>query len=247
VAGWFGELYRETSEAFLGPRLSRAEAAAMASLLALRSGDRVLDVGCGSGRHLRALAGRRLWLAGVDRDDGSLRTAAAAPAPAARAGAPSLVRADFRALPFRPAFDAAYSWYSSLFLFGEEENRRALGELSRVVRPGGRVLVQHANPYRLEREPVARITRPLPGGGEVEEVGRYDPASGVELLHRTMRRGGRVLAGEVRLRYYKPPEWEALAAGAGLTLRTLGSTGPASAAPFDEQALDLIAVLEKPT
>jgi SAM-dependent methyltransferase len=264
LAGWFGELYRETTEPLLGPRLTRLEAEVIASLLVLRPGERVLDAGCGSGRHLQALAGRRLGLWGVDRDEGSLRaatptatptatstptspsTSTAAPTPT-RTSPPFLVRCDLRALPFRPVFDAAYAWYSSLFLFGDAENQALLAGLGGVLRPGGRLLVQHANPFRLEREPVARAARALPGGGEVEEESRYDPASGVEMLHRTMRRQGRVLAGEVRLRYYRPTEWKALAAGAGLSLRALGSTGPGAAAPFTEEALDLIAVLEKPT
>ncbi|MBI5071268.1 MAG: methyltransferase domain-containing protein [Deltaproteobacteria bacterium] len=252
MAGWFGELYRETTEPLLGPRLTLLEAEVIASLLGLRPGERVLDAGCGSGRHLRALRGRRLELWGVDADERSLRAAASTPTPTSTPKhgprrSPFLVRADLRALPFPGVFDAAYAWYSSLFLFDEAGNRNVLAGLGRVLRPGGRLLVQHANPFRLAREPVARTARALPGGGEVEEESRYDPASGVEMLHRTMRRQGRVLAGEVRLRYYRPTEWEALAAGAGLTLRSLGSTGPGAAAPFTEEALDLIAVLEKPT
>ncbi len=239
---WFGELYRETTEHLLGARLAEREAEVIAALLGLRPGERVLDAGCGHGRHLRALAGRELRLVGVDRDEGSLRAAIAAPTPTAL-----LLLGDFRSLPFRSPFDAAFSWYSSLFLHGDGENLGALRELSRALRPGGRLLVQHANPFRMAREPRARASRALPGGGEVEEVSRYDPGTGVEWLHRTMHRQGRVLAGEVRLRYYRPSEWKALAAAAGLDLRALGSTGPGVAAPFTEEALDLIAVLEKPT
>lgn len=239
---WFGELYRETTEPLLGPALSQLEADVVAGLLGLRPGERVLDVGCGHGRHLRALRGRGLRVTGVDRDGGSLRAATATPT-----ATPTLVRADFRQLSLRPVFDAAYSWYSSLFLGGDGENERALAELGRVVRPGGRLLVQHANPFRLAREPLAQARRTLPGGGEVEEESRFDPATGVEMLQRTMRREGRVLAGLVRLRYYRPSEWKALAARAGLRLQELASTGPGVAEPFTEEALDLIAVLEKPT
>ena len=39
----------------------------------LRPGGRVLDVACGSGRHLRALGGRGLELMGVDRDAQAVR------------------------------------------------------------------------------------------------------------------------------------------------------------------------------
>jgi SAM-dependent methyltransferase len=240
---WFGDLYFATTADLLTPRLSSLEAGLIARLLGLRPGDRVLDLACGHGRHLAALAGRGLRLVGVDLDRGYLRMASAFPA----APPPALVRADQRQLPFRPAFGAAYSWYSSLFLFGEAENVRALAEAGRALRLGGRLLVQHANPLRLAGEPEARITRALPGGGRVEESSRFDPATGVETLARVLTRGEQVLAGAARLRYYRPDEWERIAPRAGLRLRELASSGGGGPEPFAPDALDLIAVLEKPT
>ncbi len=262
TAGWFGELYRETTAGRLTPRVSRAEAAVIAALLRLEPGERVLDVACGEGRHLAALAGSGPRLAGVDRDAASLRLAAGAAGPGAPAGRDrgadgerarrdragiTLVRADFHALPFGPVFDAAWSWYSSLFLSDEAGNAAALAEVARVLRPGGRLLVQHANPARLAREPEARWEGTAAGGGRVSERARYDPAAGVETLSRSLDRGGRVLAGTVRLRYYNGTEWTALAARAGLRLRELASTGEAGPAPYSDDGLDLVAVLEKPT
>ena len=68
-AAWFGELYLETTAPLLTPGLTRAEAAVIASLLRLAPGERVLDLGCGHGRHLAALAGRGLGLWGVDLEE----------------------------------------------------------------------------------------------------------------------------------------------------------------------------------
>jgi SAM-dependent methyltransferase len=242
---WFGALYRQTTEDLLTPRLSGLEADVIAALLRLGPGGRVLDVACGMGRHLAALRGRGLGLVGVDLDAGSLRDAASTPT-ATPAGI-SLVRADFRSLPVGPAFDAAYAWYSSLFLGDDQANLAALAEAGRVLRPGGRLLVQHANPARLAADPVADSDRLLPGGGRCRERSRFDARTGVETLSRTLERGGRVLAGTVQLRYYRPIEWEALAPRAGLRLSALASTGAGAPAPCSDEALDLIAVLEKPT
>jgi SAM-dependent methyltransferase len=251
---WFGELYFESTADLLTPRLSSIEAAVVTRLLRLRPGARVLDIACGHGRHLSALEGNGLALFGVDLDGDALGRAAgrppapgAAPLEGARRPAAALVRADQLRLPFRSAFDAAYSWYSSLFLYDEAGNERALAEAARVLAPGGRLLVQHANPLRLSREPEARAARELPGGGRVEESSRFDAALGVETLSRVLVRGGRVLAGATRLRYYNPSEWERIAARAGLRVRELASTGGGDPEPFSEHSLDLIAVLEKPT
>ena len=237
-APWFGELYLASTADLLTPGLSALEAQVISRLLDLRPGERVLDAGCGHGRHLAALGGRGLVLVGVDRSRETLRLAAATP---------GLVQADLGALPFGPAFDAAYSWYSSLFLFDEGGNRAALAALAGALRPGGRLLVQHANPLALARQPVARTRRDLPGGGFVEEVARFDPARGCEDLERRLTRQGRVLAGSCRLRYYSPLEWHELARGAGLGAPRLASSGPGGVAvPFGEDSIDLIAVLEKP-
>lgn len=213
----------------------------VAALLRLRPGQRVLDLACGSGRHLRALGGRGLRLFGVDRDRGSLAAAAAA-APGA-----GLARADLRALPLAAGFHAAYAWYASLLLFDEAGNAAALAEAARVLRPGGRLLVQHANPEALAREPLARASRALPGGGRVEEESWFDPTIGVESLSRRVVGRGRMLEGSVRLRYYRASEWGEIAPRAGLRLAAIASTGAGAPVPFTAEALDLIAVLEKPT
>jgi len=246
-APWFGPLYLATTAPFLGPGLSAAEAHLIAEILRLRPGERVLDLACGTGRHLAALGGMGLSLWGVDRSGVYLHVPTANRAPTANPTA-ILVQADQRALPFGSCFDAVYSWYSSLFNFDDAANAAALAEAGRVLRPGGRLLVQHANPARLALAPEGRAARPLPGGGWVEEWTRFDVATGRERLRRRLLRGAGQLAGACELRYYRAAEWEPLARGAGLRLRELAATGPAGRAEgFAEESIDLIAVLEKPT
>jgi len=201
----------------------------------------VLDLACGHGRHARALSPEVGALVGIDRNPDYLARA--------RQSGALLVRGDLKALPFRAgAFDAVYSWYSSLFMYGDGENLRVLAAAARLLRPGGRMIVHHDNPLRLARQTEARAGWDLAGGGRVEETSHFDPATGLDVCERRLtRRDGTVLAGTARLRYYKPEEWEALAPRAGLRLLRITSTWQAEdpAERLDDDAPDLIALAEK--
>ncbi len=237
---YYGELYYESVADLLTARLSSFEAQVICRLLRLGPRDRALDLACGHGRHARSLSPEVRVLVGLDRSADYL--ARAVDAGAAR------VQGDLRRLPFRDGgFDAVYSWYSSLFMYQDRDNERALAEAARVLRPGGRLLVQHANPARLAREPEARAERLLAGGERVEEVSLFDPVTGIDACERrVIRPDGEVLAGTAYLRYYGPAEWEALAPRVGLRLVGITSTWQAERSqPFDDGALDLIALTEK--
>ncbi len=237
---FYGDLYYESVADLLTARLSSFEARVLRALLALGPAQRVLDLGCGHGRHARALSPEVALLAGVDRSRAYLERA--------RDAGAALVRGDLAALPFaRGAFDAAYAWYSTLFVFDDAGNEAALAEAARVLKPGGRLAVHHANPLRLAREPLAHAERLLPDGGRVEEWSTFDAATGRERSERRMvRADGTALAATAELRYYLPQEWERLAPRAGLRLLRVTSTwqalGPEG---FDEDAPDLIALTEK--
>ncbi len=247
--GYYGELYLDSVADLLTPELSALEASAIAGLLGLDPGERVLDLACGHGRHAAPLAGRVSLLAGVDRTGAYLRRAAAQAG--GGPGAPRFVRADLRQLPFPGGtFDAVYSWYASLFMWDDPGNQAALVELCRVLRRGGRALVHHGNPLRLAADPTDFARRTLADGSAVEEEARFDPGSGVERAHRRLLRpDGTVLAGTARLRYYRPDEWVPLARRAGLRVTRITSTTGLGAGPgpleLSREAPDLVAVLEK--
>jgi ubiquinone/menaquinone biosynthesis C-methylase UbiE len=118
-----------------------AEEAAAFLLPELRSGMRLLDVGCGPGSITRGLA-ERLAPGEVVGVDLSAETLAAARAEAAARGLTNLryEEASVYALPFADAsFDVAYAHQVSQHL---REPAAALGEMLRVVRPGGLVAVR---------------------------------------------------------------------------------------------------------
>jgi len=122
------------------------EGPALATLLDLPPGSRVLDLPCGWGRlhpHLRA---RGLEVLGGDLSPTNLaRHRKEHPAP--------LIRLDFRALPFRPgSADGVFCAFTSWGYFqSEAENLRQLQEFARVLRPGGALLLDLAGRGFLQR------------------------------------------------------------------------------------------------
>lgn len=246
---YYGELYLASVAGLLGPRLSGHEAALAGRLLRLGPRDRVLDLGCGQGRHAWPLALRAGLVVGLERCQAALRLARRGGPPGsctAQAPAPAFLRADLRALPFRDgAFDAVLSWYASLFMYDEAGNEAALRRVARLLRAGGRLLVHHANPLALALRPVEEARRELPDGGLVEERSAFDVATGVDRCTRRLARpDGSVLEATAELRLYSPAEWEALAGRAGLRLAGLTSSAPPERGAPGPDAPDLIALLE---
>jgi len=235
---YYGDLYYESVADLLTARLSSFEAGVIRTLLGVGREDRCLDLACGHGRHARLLAPELGILAGLDRNPAYLERA--------RHSGAALVRGDVRSPPFREgSFDAVYSWYSSLFMYDDEENLRSLRGVVALLKPGGRLLVHHDNPARLARELTAHAEWDLSRGGRVVEDSRFDPATGRDFCtRRVIRPDGTVLAGSAELRYYTEEEWQALAPRVGLELVRITSTWQADRPlePVDEDSPDLIAL-----
>ena len=136
VAGGY-RLWSETYDAPL--RLFGLEEPVMHRLFASLPSSRVLDAACGTGRHSAYLAGRGHRIVGVDRSPEMLEQARQKiPAGDFREG-------DLDALPLdAESVDAVVC---ALALVHLPDVTAAVGELARVVRPGGRVIVSDVHPF----------------------------------------------------------------------------------------------------
>lgn len=109
-------------------------------LLAVRSGERVLDVGCGSGAVTRTLAQRVApggQAVGCDANSAMLKVARQLADEAGLGTSIEFTEGDCRSLPFPDAsFDAVVA---ATTLSHVPDVGRALVEMVRVTRPGGRV------------------------------------------------------------------------------------------------------------
>jgi SAM-dependent methyltransferase len=117
-------------------------------VLDVRPGDRLLDVGCGVGRHVVELARRGYRMTGVDVSRGLLKVAERL---AREAGVDADLRyRDARLLDYDSEFDAAYSVCEGAFSLvpSDEENLAILEGMRRAVKPGGRVSVCASHVYQ---------------------------------------------------------------------------------------------------
>lgn len=141
--------------------------AAYLDLLALLPGERVLDVGCGSGVVTRDLARRVVpggRVVGLDASTALLTVADELAAETGLADHITWREGDARALPFGDnAFDAAIAVTTLCHI---PDGERAIPELVRVVRPGGRVGVfDRDNDSYIIAHPDRALTRRIVAAG----------------------------------------------------------------------------------
>jgi ubiquinone/menaquinone biosynthesis C-methylase UbiE len=174
--------------------LERAAIDLALELAAIGPGDRVLDLGTGTGAVLRRLAARAdapREAVGVDRSASMLAAARDLPS------AWRLMCADATALPFaNESFDVVTAAYL-LHLLGPAARPSVIADAARVLRPGGRMVtvtvgVPRSAPFALAFRPLAAIARRA--GGIMAGLRVLDPRG--ELIEggfcvRAARRTGR--------------------------------------------------------
>jgi ubiquinone/menaquinone biosynthesis C-methylase UbiE len=153
------------------------QALAAATLAKCPDGGDLLDVPCGFARHALPLARAGFRVVGVDRSEVLLSEARRR---AAGERWPKLVRADYRELPFADeSFDAALNLFTSLGYLGDEDDTRVLAEIRRVLRPGGRLVIETLHRDALVSRYRERDWRLLGEGRLLLEQSTFDPQSGV--------------------------------------------------------------------
>lgn len=228
-----GEWYEEAFRADylrVYPHRDDAEAAADVARLAgaalpgLGSGRRVLDLACGAGRHLRAMAALGARAVGADLSADLL-------AEARRRGSRCIVRCDIRRLPFGDgAFDAVTLFFNSFGYFQDESgDAEAFREAARVLAPGGGLLLDLLDPGEVRAGLVPRSERRAEGLDILEE--RRLTSDGRRVEKRvTLREGGRERRWTESVRLYSDEEVSGMAAATGL--RVLSRSAPPSPRRF---------------
>ena len=190
------------------------EVAFLVEHLGLEPGMRVLDVGCGPGRHARALAERGIDVVGVDISPRFVELAAEdAPANA------TFVVGDARALPYDAEFDAVISLCQGGFGLVRGDDASVLEGMVRAVKPGtGRLALTAFSAYFCVRF--------------LEDTDAFDAATGVNVEQTTLKdEQGNEVPFELDTTCFTPRELRLLCARAGVEVEHLWSTSPGQYAP----------------
>ena len=181
--------------------------------LALRAGQRVLDVGCGPGRHAHELARRGIEVVGVDISQRFIDLA--------RKNAPAgatFERADARALTFDADFDAVISLCQGGFGLVGDHDGEVLRSMARAVKADGSVAFSAFSAYFLVQH--------------LEGSDTFDADRGVNTEATEVRDlDGAPLAAELHTSVFTPRELRLLCATAGLAVANVWSVTPGSYGP----------------
>lgn len=213
---WFEDVAEFLGPAYLRYSFTKGtaqEVGALIEVLGLAPGHRVLDVGCGPGRHALGLARAGCEVVGVDISQRFVDLARESADAEGLADRVSFVRADARNLSFEAEFDAAISLCQGAFgLAGgpgaedapdRELDQPILGGMARALRPGADMAVSAFSAYFQLRY--------------LEEDDEFDADRGVNHEHTTLRDAdGAEVATELWTTCFTPRELRLLARAVGL-------------------------------
>lgn len=233
---WFGPEYLA-----LYPHRDREEAERGVSLFLREAdvgrGDRILDLGCGPGRHLAAFRERGMESFGLDLSRHLLRRARESTGGRAR-----LVQADMRRVPLAPgSFDGVTSFFTSFGYFAaRSEDRRVLSEVRRVLRPGARYLLDFLNAEQVRRELVPEEETTVEGKTVVQsrEIRDGHVMKRIEIRSEDEEKPPKIYHERVRL--YEPEQLTKMLEEASLPVRA--RFGDYEGSTYEESSPRFIAV-----
>ena len=212
---WFDELAQFLGPAYLRNAFTKGteqEVGFLSERLNLREGSRVLDLGCGPGRHALALARRGIDVVGIDHSDAFI---ALAQEQAAKERLTATFRAeDVRDLDEHDRFDAVICLCQGGFgLLGGSEDTELIQRFANALKPGGQLALSAFH--------VGFAVRFLEPGD------RFDPATGVNHERATLRDGdGKEKEFDLWTTCFTARELRLMATAAGLEVVSISGVAP---------------------
>jgi SAM-dependent methyltransferase len=212
MSHWFEPIAEHLGSAYLRYSFTKGtvqEVDFVIEALSLRPGSRVLDVGCGPGRHAHELARRGMVVHGIDISQRFVDLATEN-APAGT----TFERLDARTMPFREEFDAAICLCQGAFglMTVDGENDAVLNGITAALEPGGMLALSAFSSYFAVK---------------YHEGATFDAASGVSHERTEVRNEqGTVAKVDLWTACYTPRELRLMCDRAGLDMVGLFSVEP---------------------
>jgi SAM-dependent methyltransferase len=247
VKPWFEtyfetEYFREYATGHKTDKQNDTEAAFVAARLAHLPCGRVLDLGCGYGRHSVRLAERGFRVVGFDLSPSLL--ANLQDAAVAASTEVTTHHGDMRRMTFSNEFDAVIMMFTTFGIFDDADNHLVLEGVARALKPGGSCLIDLDNPILVLRRFQTEDWRTQGDGEVILNTRRYDVVRGCidgQRIH--MKSGEASREYSLHIRLYTCPEIVKLLDSVGLSL--LRSFGSYDSEPYSFESPRMILLAQK--
>lgn len=237
----FGDDYLHFYLPVLADDRNDADTIEIIAALDLAPGHRLLDAPCGHGRISNRLAERGMTVCGIDRSPHFIDLARQ---DARRRGVEVDYRvADITSLPREVdgGFDAAINWFTSFGYHDDQTCRAVLAEYHRVLRPGGRLLIEtlHRDWFVRNHPPAPYAASTRIGDDLMLDWNTFEPSTGRVNTIRTVVRDGQVRTSTHFIRLPAATELQQWLTDAGFS--NIAITGR-NAAPLTLDSRRLLAI-----
>lgn len=210
---WFAHWFDTPYYALLYQQRDEREAAefiaALVAQLKLKPGSRVLDIGCGRGRHALALHTLGFEVTGIDLSPSAIDEARLHETDRLK-----FVRADMRTFDLPKSFDLVINLFTSFGYFDKtEDNLAVLRRVRRHLKPDGIFILDYFNAKKVSAQLVTREHREA-GGVSFDISRRIEPGHIVKEILVTEPEGNHTFSERVQL--FEREQLTAMLAEAGL-------------------------------